>query len=237
MSTTQRTKMNPIKVTYTDVVKNASAFLNPGIDPTPLTPKAPRVRLSKQAVQKLRSVIHDKPVCNSAESKEASINQPVIKTEKHHESGKPKNFVCDKTTQPLILATASDWVMSGSAMSASIYDVKKEKNPLPSVRLLNTNEIGSVEREGKRENPIDVCDDSDEAELNYDEHLVESRKYSVDGMAELDTASDFDADVVFANSIGIFDPSHNDSVIDKKPSDLNVSLRLNSTDQLRKAKR
>ena len=51
--------MNPSNLTYADVVKKASAFLNPGMDPTPLIPKAPRVRLSEEAKLKLRAVIHN----------------------------------------------------------------------------------------------------------------------------------------------------------------------------------
>ena len=57
MSTTQRTKMNPMKPTHADVLKKPSAYLNPGMDPTPLIPKATRVRLSSEAKTKLREVI------------------------------------------------------------------------------------------------------------------------------------------------------------------------------------
>ena len=41
--------------------------------------------------------------------------------------------------------------------------------------MLNSDEIGSVVREGRMENPIEVCDDSDEC-------LSENEEYSVDGM-------------------------------------------------------
>ena len=47
------------------------------------------------------------------------------------------------------------------------------------------------------ENPIDVCDDSDEC-------LSEAEEYSVDGMADIEKGSDFDLDVVIANSAEIF---------------------------------
>ena len=94
--------------------------------------------------------------------------------------------------------------------------------------------------EGRKENPIDVCDDSDE-DLKCSEELIKSETYSIDSMAELDAASDFDADVVFADSIDVFGPMGDSNVIkkkhDEKPLELNVSLRLNTTDQLRKAKR
>ena len=96
-------------------------------------------------------------------------------------------------------------------------------------------------REGAMENPIDICDDSDEGELSCHESLMEAEKYSVDGMDILETGSDFDADVLYADSVDIFGPIHNDSVkadsCDEKPSELNVSLHLNPTDELRKAKR
>ena len=46
-------KMNPKPLTYADVLKNQSGFLNPGMNPVPLIPKAPRVRLSEDAKVKL----------------------------------------------------------------------------------------------------------------------------------------------------------------------------------------
>ena len=46
-------------------------------------------------------------------------------------------------------------------------------------------------------------------------------------MNELETASDFDADVVFANGIDVFDGNNNENVVDEKCDenypDLNVS--------------
>ena len=51
--------MDPRKITYADVLKNQSGYLNPGMDPTPLIPKAPRVRLSAEAKAKLREVIKE----------------------------------------------------------------------------------------------------------------------------------------------------------------------------------
>ena len=59
--------------------------------------------------------------------------------------------------------------------------------------------------------------------------LANSEQYSVDGMNELETSSDFDADVVFANGIDVFDGNNNENVVDEKCDknypDLNVSLR------------
>ena len=64
--------------------------------------------------------------------------------------------------------------MHGGVMSAAIYG---EKKPSSTVRKLKSEEIGSVVREGMKENPIDVCDDSDNEQY-----------------------SSFDADVLFADS-------------------------------------
>ena len=51
--------MNPNKLSYIDVLKSASSFLNPGLPIRPRIPKAPRTRLSEEAKQKLRAAIHD----------------------------------------------------------------------------------------------------------------------------------------------------------------------------------
>ena len=60
--------MNSKKVTYADVLKNPSAFLNPGLEPRPLIPKATRVRLSEDAKKKLREAIHDESSSASTET-------------------------------------------------------------------------------------------------------------------------------------------------------------------------
>ena len=70
--------------------------------------------------------------------------------------------------------------MTGSDMRRAIYDIKKEPTSLSAVRLLTSEEMGPVVREGRKENPIDVCDDSDE-ELNCSKDLIEADKYSIDG--------------------------------------------------------
>ena len=121
--------MNPKNITYADVLKKPSAFLNPGMAATALIPKAPRVRLSEEAKKKLRASIHGEPKSEGTEPKVGVTTESVIKTEKRRKSGKPKQFVYKKPeatphtncSQPLILATASDWVVPGSVMRESIY--------------------------------------------------------------------------------------------------------------------
>ena len=163
------------------------------------------------------------------------------------------------------MATASDWIVPGNIISSAINESKKE---VSYVRLLSPKEIGTVVREGMKENPIDVCD-SDEEDLKCDEKFSVDKEvkdpdvYSVDGMDVMLDASDFDADALLADTLDVFEPIHNDesqmlnkptqgvgkskgwtqvdAIIDaksdEKTPDLNVSLRLNSTDQLRKSKR
>ena len=111
-----------------------------------------------------------------------------------------------------------DWVMSGSAMSSAIYAVKKEEKPLSNIRLLKSEEIDFVVREGRVENPIEVCDDSDEGGLSCDESLSNNAKYSVSGMNEIEAASDFDADVVLAEGIEIFESMKKENNVDEKSS-------------------
>ena len=146
-----------------------------------------------------------------------------------------------KSSQPVVLATASDWVVPGSVMRSAISDMKDGSNQFTSVRLLKSDEIRAIVREGRRENPIDICDDSDEGDLSCDEELSNSENKSVEGMDEFVTGSDFDADVVFASSVDIFGGVKNDKIVEvsheEKQPELNISLRLDTTDQLRKAKR
>ena len=255
-------RMDPKKVTYADVVKSSSAFLNPGLEPRPLIPKAPRVRLSEEAKLKLRAAIHGDPSSDTTDSKVEGVIQPVLKTEKRRKSGKPKQFVYKEPaplpitncSQPLILATASDWVMSGSVMREAIYGAKSVSS---SVRLLKPEELGSVVREGMKENPIDICDMSDD-ECLKSEKQKSYDVYSVDGSDVLVDPDGFDADALFADSIDVFEPISReeakifnsprvsgwiltDSVIKEEPIEdppaINVSLRLEATDQLRKAKK
>ena len=51
--------MESRKLTYAEVLRNQSGYLNAGIEPRPLIPKAPKVRLSEDALMKLRVAIKD----------------------------------------------------------------------------------------------------------------------------------------------------------------------------------
>ena len=238
--------MNPLKLTFADVMKNASAFLNPGMDPTPLIPKAPRVRLSEEGKLKLRAVIYNQPesetieVANNVESNNARVKKrgqsnKSVKTQVES----VKQFT--NCSQPLVLATASDWVASGKVVASAICSFAR----------------GSV-----KDDPIDVYDDSDKDELKVDRKkfcIKKEKVYDVFSLDGLDTpvdTSEFNADEVFNNSVGIFESIDNQSIsksvnqkgwtqVDatissvsaKNPPDVNVSLRVDSTQQLRKAKR
>ena len=108
---------------------------------------------------------------------------------------------------------------------------------------MHPDEIGSVIREGRLENPIEVCDDSDVEALKCDESLVKAEKYSVEGyeFEELETMSDFDLDVVTSNAEEVFGPisrenNSSDARVETLP-ELNAELRLRSSDELRRAKK
>ena len=213
--------MESPKLSYADVLKNASSYLNSSL-PVRLVPTAPRTRLSEEAKAKLRAVIHEES--SSTEIKKS--NEPLItemKREKQTKLVQGKRGVCQESvtnhSQPLILATASDWVMPGSVMRSAIYDVKKEEKSVYSIRLLKSDEIGVVVREGKLENPIEVYDDSDEGDLSCDEGTSNFEKN--DGLE-------------------VFDGGNNEvvnEVCEQKCPELNVSLRLDPTEELRRAKR
>ena len=115
------TQMESKKLTYAEVLKNQSGYLNVGMEPRPLIPKAPRVRLSEEALTKLRSVISNestvKPTSEVKKSKGKNSNpKATTPTPTNNNSG------------PLILATASDWIVSGKVMSSSVYDKKSDDN-------------------------------------------------------------------------------------------------------------
>ena len=109
------TQMESKKLSYADVLKNSSSYLNSSL-PVRLLPKAPRTRLTEGALTKLRSVIHEKP--NSAEIKREKLTK-LVKEPQEVAEGSATN-----PSQPLILAMASDWFVSGSVMSSAIYDNK-----------------------------------------------------------------------------------------------------------------
>ena len=137
-----------------DVLKNHSVALNPGLDPHPLIRKPQRVRLSESAKKSLRTNIHDKKpmvLCGKPPTLVTSVDD-VKKEGIPNEKSEAVKAVMN-VTQPLVLATASDWVLSGSDMSRVIYDVRKEEKSTSAVRLLNSDELGNVVREGRMENP------------------------------------------------------------------------------------
>ena len=127
LSTEKNSKrMESQKLSYADVLKNSSSYLNSSL-PVRLVPKAPKTRLSDEAVTKLRSFIHEKP-------KPTKINREKrTKVVKGTREAREESEV--KPAQPLILATASDWVVPGSLMSSAIYDVKKEERSASSMKI------------------------------------------------------------------------------------------------------
>ena len=220
--------MDSKKLTYAEVLKNQSGFLNPNMHPTPLIPKAPKVRLSEEALSKLRRVIHDK-----------SNSRPAVKKQKPESVASKQAVECSK---PLVLATASDWVMSGSVMRSAIYDNKQavKIEGGSEVRLLTGSEIANISREGMKENPIDVCDESDDEKLGCGESMSGADKYSVDGQNDIECMSDFDPDVVFNEGMEVLKPMNEPTKSDnheKVYSELNKQLRVDATDSLIRAKR
>ena len=117
------------------------------MNPTPLIPKPPRVRLSEEAKAKLRSAIKDESNVEVKLEKDAKPLKPTRKSSKEKTAPQPVT----NCSQPLVLATASDWVMTGSDMRKAIYGMKEEPTSLSSVRLLTSEEIGTVVREGRKE--------------------------------------------------------------------------------------
>ena len=89
-------------------------------------------------------------------------------------------------SQPLVLATASDWVVPGSVMSSAIYDCKQELSS--KVELLQPESVGSMVRGSVKEDPIHICSDSDDEFLKCDEE------------------SEFDADALFNDTLDVFEP-------------------------------
>ena len=110
-----------------------------------------------------------------------------------------------------------------------------------------------------KEDPIDVFDDSDDEKLKCDENVDVKEDYdvfSVDGSNVVVNTSEFDADALVENTIGNEETQETtiprsvkqekswfqcNSVMtesnDENKPELNTSLRLTSTDALRKAKR
>ena len=110
------------KLTYADILKNQTGFLNPGMNPTPLVPKAPRVRLSEEAKAQLRTAIKEEVKNEPAVRLGVkSEGQPTSEITNHKSTKSAKhNQTAPNSHQPLVLATASDWVVSDSAMRSAI---------------------------------------------------------------------------------------------------------------------
>ena len=119
--------MNPSKLTYADVVKNPSGFLNPGMDPTPLIHKPTRVHLSMEAKKKLRSVIYNQPKSEVTEPvNDEAIDLDVKK--RGRPVKKPESVkAVTNCSQPLVLATASDWIVPGNIINSAINDSIRER--------------------------------------------------------------------------------------------------------------
>ena len=220
--------MNTQKRAYADVLKNPSACLNPGMDPQPLIRKDQRVRLSDSAKKNLHAAIKGKPMILHA--KPAT---PVIKVKS-----------VTNVSQPLALATASNWVVPGNLIQSAIDETKKES---ASVNILPSGQIGLLSRGSVKNDPIDVCSDSDNEDKKVtaphytpcgmphndemcthciDEGLAEV--FSIDGMYETMNTSEFDAYVFFNENTEkdevVREPKKEEEEPMKTQPDLNVSL-------------
>ena len=89
--------------------------------------------------------------------------------------------------------------------------------------------------EGRKENPIDVCGESDDEKLECYEPRSGADKYSVDGMEDVECMSDFDPDLVFTEGIEVFKSVNTPNIADtyeKVYPELNKQLRVDATDFL-----
>ena len=221
--------MNPSKLTYADVVKNASTFLNRGMDPAPLIPKEPRIRLGEEAVQKLRSFIHGEPKLEAVTS--ATSNQVEALEKKRDRPAKVSEK--QSSNQSLVLAGASAGILPGFEMGDRRF-MKSSVNSAY-VSLLKPNEMENTVREGVKGNPIDVVDDSED-EFAKSEEPKSFDHYSVDGRDISVDTSEFNANE-FLNEV--IDQTNNvrTEEVRKEPLELNRMLRLEPTTQLKKSKR
>ena len=99
-------RMHQKNITYADVLKNKSGYLNHGMNPTPLIPKAPRVHLSEEAKSKLRSIILEKACVESGEQQK--VNKSVITEMKSEKQTKTvKRGAKKEVTKPLPVTNCS----------------------------------------------------------------------------------------------------------------------------------
>ena len=127
-------------------------------------------------MQKLRSFIHDDAKPEAVQKK----------------GGRPPK-VPEKQTmnQPLVLASASAGILPGFVVGNCQF-MQSSVNSA-GVSLLKPNELVKIVREGAKENPIDVEDDSD-GEVVESEESKTVDHYSVDGVDVAVATSEFDAD-------------------------------------------
>ena len=226
--------MDSRKMTYADVLKNQSGYLNPGMDPRPLIPKAPRVRVSEEAVQKLRATIHGKSelaATSEPSNRPESSNQPECVEKKRR--GPNRASAEQSPNQPLILASASAGLLPKVVLDGRCFMQSSVNSAY--VSLLNPNEISRSVREGVMENPIEVADDSDNETVKLGENECHDQRSNASADVHLN-ASDFDA-----NEFMCAMNDESSEVIKKveaKPlPELDRMLRLNPTKALTKAKR
>ena len=230
--------MNSGKRTYADVLKNPTSALNPGMDPQPLLRRDQRVNLSESAKANLRAAIKGKAMVKSD-----TPTSPVLKFHT------PVKSLMEQSSR-LVLASASAGILPSFVMDDRCF-MQASVNSA-AVSLLKPNEIGAIVREGMKENPIDVCDESDDEKEKTaaDEKNVSTTPcgrphgdevckfcidsgladvYSIDGMDQVVDPSEFDASV-FVNEVS-------KPEIRQEPPELNMSFRLETTRELKKAKR
>ena len=128
-------RMNTNKPTYADILKASSySLLNPSFPIRPNESRAARVRLSEEAKKKLCATINPHPQPEFVqptpiapiESDNKKRGRLVKNPKAIPEVKKPSApMIFTNWSQPLVLATASDWVMQGNVMRAAIYDLYK----------------------------------------------------------------------------------------------------------------
>ena len=207
--------MHSAKMSYTSVLKNQSAALNPQLTAKALIPKAPRVRLTEKAKKNLRAVIKGEPTVKD----EKPTNQLEVVTD-------PVKSLME-LTRPVVLASASAGLLPGFVLDDR-YVMQSSVNSA-CVSLLKPNELGRVVIEGHVENPINVDDDSETEFVEpKDEKSVDH--YSVDGVNVTVHPSEFDANEFMSEVVD--EPSN----ACKEPLELDRSFRLDPTRALKKAK-
>ena len=173
--------MNSGNKSYADILKGTYAGLNPKLDVQKVVKKSQRVRLSESAKSNLRAAINGEAMVKSdkATNPVVSVYEPV------------KTLM--EMTRPLVLASASAGILPNFVMDERHF-MQSSVNSA-GVRLLKPNELVDTFREGKKENPIDVCDsDHDEDTKGFGQ----LREIEMQPMYELDEVaknSDFNQSV------------------------------------------